>query len=633
MQKQCIKFIMLKKVIIAGFIIFSFFTISFIIILQLQNKEFLLLKETNEKYTETLLSEINNKIEQNIENKLEKLKILSNFIKNNPNNISTYINNIFKDDTNSIIMMISNEGNILTTYPKTLGFNGLSILNFPDIADFFIKLSKENELAKFLKIKMFNNETLTFTTKNYICIGTENIISNNNKFYLLQFSPLSIFFQNITDKFEKVLGKEAVIFLGNKPEGNNFSQIIPFEVKGLKYYIGIKDVKPPLINNLKKHFSKINLLIFILLSITFIFGAYIVYELFISHRRLEKLVEKRVNELNLERKKYETFFKNLPLPAIVFDPIALTIVDLNSKATEYGFKKDDKLTDLLKNEKILENHIKTLNEKLIDDFELNVSDKYIFQIFSIFDKNENKVISIINDITENKKLYEKIKNAERKELVATITTGIAHDFKNSLSNIQLYLKLMETEPDNWKKFIEPIKTIINSSTDHINNLLLIANNKKPKLKELKIDDVMNEFLQIIKQYIPKNIDLTYINLVTDSKILGSKSSLIQAFLNIVVNSKDAIGKNKGDISIVIDKEILNNINYIKFTFSDNGPGIEKDILKNIFKPFYSTKENGCGLGLALVNRVIKELSGFMNIESEIGKGTIVRIYLPEKVDG
>jgi len=623
---------MLKKVVLSGILILVFITISFLLILQIQKKEYTFIKEYNQNYIEILLTEINSKIEQKIEYEFEKLNILSNLLKNNLNKLPELISVVEKNDNNSFLLMISNEGNILASFPYKDGFNGFSILNFPDIADFFIDLTKKNKLAKYIKVKIYNNETLSFSIKNYICIGIKGNISNNNSFYLLKLSPLNSFFHTISDKFKDILGSQIVIYLENEPNLNNAFQAYPYNIYGLKYYLVLKELKPQINFYIKEHFTKINYSIFILLFVVFLFGAYIVYNLLSSHKKLEQIINKRVKEIDHERQKYEALFNNLPLPAIVFDPNTLEILETNFKAKEYGLDKNKNLSSIIKNKKILKDHIEALEKNIKDDFELNIDDKNYYHINSILDKDENKVITIMNDITEKRILQEKIKNSERKELIATITSGIAHDFKNTLNNLKIYFKLIENEPQNLNNYLKNIKSIVNSACDHINNLLLIAYNKKPSLKILNVDNLMKEFLQIIRQYLPKHIDITYINLTTNSKILGSKSTLTQAFMNIVINSKDAIGDKNGNITIIVDKESINDNMFVKVTFSDDGPGIDEEALKNIFKPFFTTKENGYGLGLTLVNRIIRELNGFMNIESAKGKGTIVKIYIPESFE-
>ncbi|KAA0259066.1 hypothetical protein FHQ18_03705 [Deferribacter autotrophicus] len=621
---------MLKKIAFSGFILIFIFIFSFFIILQLQKKEYNIIKESNTKQINMLITELNNKIESNINSEIEKLHILSKLITHDINNFPQYSEIIIDNNTESFIMLISHEGNIVFTHPLRKSFVGFSILSFPDIANFFIRLKKTNtEQISFLYVKYFDNKKLDIVNKTFISIGITAKISNNNNFYLIKFVPYNIFFDNVLKKFKNVLGESVVIYLKDKPAVTKKNNIFEYNIKGLKYFIVVKEIHDPTARSLKIHFRKINFLIILLASISFLMGTFIIFNLFASHKKLEKLVEERTGELSIEKERYRLFFNYLPLAAIVYNLKNLQISEFNDNATNLGINMGDNLNKLINNEKSLQEHLAIVEKEGHNSSVIYTSDKRIFELHTIKLTNGNKALSIINDITEQKSIEEKLQQAQKHEIISTITSGISHDFKNTINNIQIYLSLIEKDKENSQHYINTLKSIIISAKEHIENLLTISHQRKPKTVELTSEELMKNFIQLVNNYIPKNIYITYINLIPQSRLRIAKGSIIQAFLNIIINSVEAIGEKEGTISIIIDKEQINKQSFIKITFNDNGPGIRNDILKNIFKPFYTTKENGCGLGLTLVNRVIKESGGFMNIESTFGEGTIVRIYLPE----
>ncbi|MGA1846048.1 two-component system sensor histidine kinase NtrB [Deferribacter abyssi] len=621
---------MFKKIALSGFILIFIFIFSFFIILQLQKKEYNIIKESNAKQIKMLIAELNNKIESNINSEVEKLHILSKLITYDINNFPEYSEIIIDNNTNSFIMLISQEGNIVFTYPFRKSFVGFSILSFPDIANFFIRLKKTNtQQISFLNVKYFDNKNLNFVNKTFISIGITSKLVNNNNFYIIKFVPYNVFFGNALKKFKNMLGESIVIYLKDKPAVSDNNSIFEYNIKGLKYFVVIKGIHDSTAKSLKTHFKKINFLIILLISITFLMGAFIIFNLFASHKKLESLVNERTKELSIEKERYRLFFNYLPLAAIVYDLKNLQISNFNDNAANLGISKGKILNELINNEKALQEHLALVEKEGYESSVIYSADKRIFELHTIKLMDENKALSIINDITEQKAIEEKLQQAQKHEIINTITSGISHDFKNTINNIQIYLSLIEKNKENSQHYINTLKSIIMSAKEHIENLLTISHQRKPKTIKLTSEELMKNFIQLVNNYIPKNIYITYINLIPQAKLRIAKGSVIQAFLNIIINSVEAIGDNEGTISIIVDKEQINKQNFVKITFNDNGPGIKNDILKNILKPFYTTKENGCGLGLTLVDRVIKESGGFMNIESNYGEGTTIRIFLPE----
>ncbi|WXR62558.1 transporter substrate-binding domain-containing protein [Peptostreptococcaceae bacterium AGR-M142] len=241
------------------------------------------------------------------------------------------------------------------------------------------------------------------------------------------------------------------------------------------------------------------------------------------------------------------------------------------------------------------------------------------------DKDINIITIAIRDITNRRKMMEKLTFKDKLESLGRLVAGIGHEIKNPLMIINSYIKLLEHNynDDNFKKsFFE----IIPSEVETLNKLLLdILEFSKPT-KTIKEDLNLKEFILDMyvffkSQFRTKNIEFD-MDLEDGLYWLASRQQLKQAFMNFIFNSIDSMENlKKKKITIKLYKKLDNII--IKII--DTGCGIEQKDLRKVIEPFYSTKEKGTGLGMSISYSMIKENSGFLNIESKKGEGTTLTI--------
>lgn len=241
------------------------------------------------------------------------------------------------------------------------------------------------------------------------------------------------------------------------------------------------------------------------------------------------------------------------------------------------------------------------------------------------DKDINIITIAIRDITNRRKMMEKLTFKDKLESLGRLVAGIGHEIKNPLMIINSYIKLLEHNynDENFKKsFFE----IIPSEVETLNKLLLdILEFSKPTKtikEEVNLKDFILDIYVFFKSQLKsKNIDF---NMELEDGLYwsASRQQLKQAFINFIFNSIDAMDgiKNK-KITIKLYKKLDNII--IKIV--DTGCGIEQGDLKKVIEPFYSTKEKGTGLGMSISYSMIKENSGLLNIESKKGKGTTLTV--------
>jgi two-component system NtrC family sensor kinase len=217
--------------------------------------------------------------------------------------------------------------------------------------------------------------------------------------------------------------------------------------------------------------------------------------------------------------------------------------------------------------------------------------------------------------------------------IGTFTSGIAHELNNPLNNISITAEtLMLNYHDMPEKEMDEMIGDILSQADRasqvVKNLLEFSRTERPYLIDLNIMEVIERTVKLIgNQLIVSHIRLEKDIAADLPSIQGRRQDLQQAFLNILLNAIHAM-PGGGVIKIRAGRGPKG---YIKIDLSDTGTGIKPEALEHIFDPFYTTKESGqgTGLGLSLVYNIIRTHGGYIEVKSELNKGTTFSIYLPE----
>ncbi len=227
---------------------------------------------------------------------------------------------------------------------------------------------------------------------------------------------------------------------------------------------------------------------------------------------------------------------------------------------------------------------------------------------------------------------EQLLQARKLAAIGTFSSGIAHELNNPLNNILLTADTLQEEYNSLsepevKELVSDIVHQTERASNIVKNLLDFCRETEPEQALLNIQEVINKTIKLIKNQL-KVQKIKLENLVPDDLplIMGDMHKLQQVFLNLFVNAIQAM-KEGGLIKIVgqVDPR-----GYVRIDFSDTGCGIDEKNLKRIFDPFFTTKGvgHGTGLGLSIVYGIIKKHGGYIEVHSEVGKGTTFSIYLP-----
>jgi PAS domain S-box-containing protein len=249
--------------------------------------------------------------------------------------------------------------------------------------------------------------------------------------------------------------------------------------------------------------------------------------------------------------------------------------------------------------------------------------------------------ALLRNIAGQKRLEEQLRQAQKMESIGTLAGGIAHDFNNILNIIRGYATLMGQQPLTAEQLEESLSVIdkeIDRGASVVRQLLTIARKSETHLAPTNISDIVLTLNELIKTF-PKTINVS-LNLDTRMMpVLADRNQLSQVLLNICLNARDAMpagGKltiqTQRIDAVEIREHHLDSASapYVCVRISDTGTGITEEVRARMFEPFYTTKgvSEGTGLGLAIVYGIVKEHNGFIEVESEPGRGTTFRVYLP-----
>jgi signal transduction histidine kinase/ActR/RegA family two-component response regulator len=238
---------------------------------------------------------------------------------------------------------------------------------------------------------------------------------------------------------------------------------------------------------------------------------------------------------------------------------------------------------------------------------------------------------------EQESIRNTLAEAQRVEALGRLASGVAHDFNNSLTIITNSAEIAQLQMDNPEKLHRSLYLIKNTALEaaKMTNSLLAFGRKEPSKKELiPVQETIARLSENLTRLLPEDITLK-INALPAGHIFIDRSQLERAILNLVVNAKDAIEQD-GVIEVGCElkqhtKESHEQLSdhawlYIK----DNGAGMTNEVRDRIFEPFFTTKKSGSGIGLgmALLQSLVDEAQGHIEVESEPGRGTLISMYLP-----
>lgn len=279
------------------------------------------------------------------------------------------------------------------------------------------------------------------------------------------------------------------------------------------------------------------------------------------------------------------------------------------------------------------------SSKLNPWHQLKASDRtYEVALFSLPDQHW---LLILRDITIERAIRQRLEMQERLAAIGELAAGLVHDFNNSLSGILGSVELLAMRsdlPPEVREFVETVMRCGERSAALIRKILDFSKRTVSEQRPIDFKAFLHECLQFLRRLLPESIQLVVDVSEGEYIVCADIVQMQQAITNLVINARDAM-PNGGELQIKLrrvhfgaEHELplpsMSLGDWVLLTISDTGVGIPPEHLPHIFEPFFTTKPHGTGLGLAQVYGIVSQHGGFIDVQSEVGKGTTFVLYLP-----
>lgn len=260
-----------------------------------------------------------------------------------------------------------------------------------------------------------------------------------------------------------------------------------------------------------------------------------------------------------------------------------------------------------------------------------------------FKGSDNIVLHFI-DLTEQKRLEAQFIQSQKMQAVGQLAGGVAHDFNNLLTAIIGFcdLLLLRHKPgDPSFGDIMQIKQNSNRAANLVRQLLAFSRQQTLRPKVQDVTDILVEVSHLIRRLIGANIELDLVHGSTLGLVKVDAGQMEQVLVNLAVNARDAMGDKGGCLTMTTsnfdnDKPVacagdtMPPGAWVRLSVADTGCGIPPENLSRILEPFFTTKDvgQGTGLGLATVYGIVRQTGGYLQVDSDVGKGTTFTMYLP-----
>jgi PAS domain S-box-containing protein len=249
----------------------------------------------------------------------------------------------------------------------------------------------------------------------------------------------------------------------------------------------------------------------------------------------------------------------------------------------------------------------------------------------------------IQDITERKQVEAHLRQSQKIEAIGQLAGGVAHDFNNVLSATMMNLEMLKAHPALAGELVEPVDELISHAQRAAaltRQLLLFSRRSELRAEKLDLNHAVENLLKMLRRLIGERIKLVWRKNPGLPPVFADASMMEQVILNLVVNARDAM-PDGGLITIAADALEITVAEakkhpesrpgrFVCLSAQDNGCGMSESVLGRIFEPFFTTKEagKGTGLGLATVDGIVRQHKGWITVESEVGQGSVFRVFLP-----
>jgi PAS domain S-box-containing protein len=369
------------------------------------------------------------------------------------------------------------------------------------------------------------------------------------------------------------------------------------------------------------------------------------------NEELEREISERTNAEVELRKLISTLnalIDHIPEGVVLLDS-KNHIILANDMGEEYLYKLanaviGDKLTSIAG--RYVNDFIVSDNDKIRYEVETGAPSKSVFEIAAAAigqDITVGGMVLVLKDVTTERVLKERVHSNERLASVGQLAAGIAHDFNNILTGIIGFADILLTDSklfEEDKKIVESIIQNGQRAAELIRQILDFSRKSISEMNSFDLLPLLKEFSKFIRRMIPENVEIILDYMPGEYVVFADSAKIQQLLTNLSVNARDAMPEG-GKLILKLQylsiapgtsapiPEITGG-EWIVISVSDTGIGIAPAVYPHIFDPFFTTKDvdKGTGLGLSQVYGIVKQHDGYLELKTEIGKGSSFYIYLP-----
>jgi PAS domain S-box-containing protein len=257
-------------------------------------------------------------------------------------------------------------------------------------------------------------------------------------------------------------------------------------------------------------------------------------------------------------------------------------------------------------------------------------------------------LAVKEDITDRKALEEQFRQAQKLEGIGQLAGGVAHDFNNILAVMMIRLGFLQKNKSLDQESLETVLDLMmdaKRSASMTKQLLLFSRRSVMEVEVLDLNELVSNLLKMVRRLIGEHVTVRFDPCQNLPSLEADTVMLEQVLMNLSLNARDAM-PNGGSLTISIepvqidenrveDNMKMRHGQFVCLSVADTGCGMDEGTLKHIFEPFFTTKEvgKGTGLGLATVHGIVAQHKGWVEVESELGKGTTFKVFLPATMQG
>jgi len=250
---------------------------------------------------------------------------------------------------------------------------------------------------------------------------------------------------------------------------------------------------------------------------------------------------------------------------------------------------------------------------------------------------------LISDITDRRRLESQLRQAQKMEAMGQLAGGVAHDFNNILATMLMEVGLLREEPDlseSIRTGLHELETSVARATGLTRQILAFSRRQLMQMKPLRLDALLTDLHKMLMRMLGETINVELEASAGDHTIKGDGGMIEQVVMNLCVNARDAMPAG-GRIQLAIAKVLLSEAaiarnpearvgRFVRMSVKDTGCGMNETVRQHLFEPFFTTKETGkgTGLGLSTVYGIVKQHDGWIEVESQEGKGSTFHVLLP-----